>query len=106
MCQEALAAAKRPDEKKLVLGPLGDIPGLEALRVVLPMLDEQPLRGEAANAAVKIAKATPGAMPPEVKDAMEKILAFTKDKRLTKDAEDVMKRVKPAAAPKPAAKKK
>jgi HEAT repeat protein len=96
MCQEALAAAKRPDEKRLVLGPLADLNTLEALKTAAPLMDEAGVKEEAASAAVKIAKKLGGRLPAEVKDAMEKALTVTKNDRVKKDAQDVLKKVAPA----------
>lgn len=94
MCQEALAVAKRPDEKKLILGVLGDVNTAEAFLMTVPMLQEQPVREEAAQASTKIAKALGNKLPPETKAAMETVLSFTKNKNAKKDAEDVLKKVK------------
>jgi hypothetical protein len=96
MCQEALAAAKRPDEKRLVLGPLADLNTLAALKLAVPLMDEQGVKEEAASAAVKIAKALGNRLPPEVADAMEKAITVTKNDRVKKDAQDVLKKVAPA----------
>ena len=96
MCQEALAAAKRPDEKRLVLGPLADLNTLEALKTAAPLMDEAGVKEEAASATVKIAKKLGGRLPAEVKDAMEKALTITRNDRVKKDAQDVLKKVAPA----------
>lgn len=95
MCQEALAVCKRPDEKKLVLGVLADVNTPEAFKLVVPMLSEDPLKNEAAVAATKIAKSLGNNLPEETKEAMDKVLTITKDRRVQKDAEDVIKKIKP-----------
>jgi len=94
MCREALAAAKRPDEKKLILAILGDVNTVEAFLMTMPMLHEEPVREEAAQASTKIAKALGNKLPPQTKAAMETVLSFTKNKNTRKDAEDVLKKVK------------
>lgn len=94
MCQEALAVAKRPDEKKLILGVLGDVGTAEAFLMTVPMLQEEPVREEAAQASTKIAKALGNKLPPKTKAAMEAVLSFTKNKNTKKDAEDVLEKVK------------
>jgi hypothetical protein len=93
---KALAAAKQPDEKRLVLGPLADLNTLAALKLAAPLMDEQGVKEEAASAAVKIAKAMGNRLPPEVADAMEKAITVTKNDRVKKDAQDVLKKVAPA----------
>jgi HEAT repeat protein len=96
MCQEALTVIKRPDEKKLVLGVLADVNSPEALLMVVPMLSEGAVKNEAASAAVKIAKGLGNKLPPETGPAMQEVLKITKDKRVIKDAEDILKKIKPA----------
>jgi HEAT repeat protein len=96
MSQEALTVITRPDEKKLVLGVLADVNQPAALLIVVPMLDDNALKNEACTAAVKIAKSLGNNLPPETRAAMEKCLTITKDKKLITDANDVMKRIKPA----------
>jgi HEAT repeat protein len=94
MCHEALAVAKRPDEQKLILGVLGDVNTAEAFLMTVPMLQEAPVREEAAQASTKIAKALGNKLPPQTQAAMETVLSFTKNKNTRKDAEEVLKRVK------------
>lgn len=55
LLQEALTVAKRPDEKKLVLGGLSTLRTVEALQAVAPALDDPELVAEASMAAVRIA---------------------------------------------------
>jgi HEAT repeat protein len=94
MYQEAMAVARRPDEKKLVLGAMGDLKSPEALKRVLPLLADENLKEEASAAAVKIAKALNGNPKPAIRDAMEKVLAASKNAGTRKDAEDVLKKLK------------
>jgi len=53
--ERTLAAAERPEEKRLVLGALGSLRRSEALRLVLPYLGDDTLGVDAAAAAGKIA---------------------------------------------------
>ena len=102
MYAEAMAAAKRPDEKKQVLGGLGNVKTVEALQMVLPALDDKGLQNEAAAAAVKIAKNLGGHGKEVVRDAMQKVLDVSKDKNVRKEAEDLLNKAggpKKAAAP-------
>jgi HEAT repeat protein len=94
MYQEAMAVAKRPDEKRLVLGAMGDLKSPEALQKVLPLVADEDLKEEASAAAVKIAKALNGNPKAAIQNAMEKVLAASKNAGTRKDAEDVLKKLK------------
>ena len=104
MYQEALAAAKRPDEKRLALGGLGDMKSAAALRVVTPLLDDPSLAAEACATAVKIAKAAGGSAKADVAEAMTKVIAITKNANVKKAAEDLLKQAGGAATKAPAKK--
>ena len=92
MYTAAMAAAKRPDEKKQVLGGLGNVKSVEALRLVVPALADKALQREAAAAAVKIAKNLGAHGKDVIRAAMQKVLEVSKDKRLRKDADDLLKK--------------
>ena len=79
LCQEALAVARRPDEKKRVLGILGGVKSVEALRLVLPLTEETAVKKEAEQAAIQIADALGGRVPADLKDAVGKIRAAAKE---------------------------
>jgi hypothetical protein len=53
--ERTLAAAERPEEKRLILGALGNLPRAEALKLVIPYLGDDTLGVDAAAAAGKIA---------------------------------------------------
>ena len=93
MHQEAMALATRPDERRQVLSGLGSVRTIEALNLVAPCLDEKGVAGEAAAAAVSIADKLRDSHPKEVKAAIEKVLAATKDRRLVRRAEEILKHV-------------
>jgi HEAT repeat protein len=94
MYEDALAAAKRPDDKRMVLGALSDLKSPKALAMALPLMADDSLREEAAAAAVKIAKNLPGGPNAEIKAAMEKVLAASKNDGTRKAAEDIIKKMK------------
>jgi len=95
MLQDAMAAAKRPAEKRLVLSGLAAVPSAEALKAVTPYLDDAALSGEAAIAVVRMAAAS---LSPEAVAALKKVAAVTKDANLRKQAQDLL-----ASVPKPEA---
>jgi HEAT repeat protein len=55
MFTEAMAAAKRPDEKKLVLAAWGTLPTVKSLDNLQPYLDDPEVRAEAAAAIIAVA---------------------------------------------------
>ncbi|MBL7139956.1 MAG: HEAT repeat domain-containing protein [Planctomycetes bacterium] len=92
MYKDAMAAAKRPDEKKQVLGGLGGVKAVAALEMVIPALDDAALQKEACAAAVAIAKNLGGQGKPVIVEAMKKVLAISKDKRLNGEAQTLLKK--------------
>ncbi len=57
--KKLLATTLTPDQKRVVLAGLAEIPDQEALKLVEPMLDDAAIQLEAAKAACKIAAALP-----------------------------------------------
>jgi hypothetical protein len=87
---KAMTAAKRPEDKKLVLGGLGKLKAIEALRLAAPLMADDGLKEEAATAATQIAKAMPSPLPAEVKPMLEKAAQVTTNNRTRKDAQDLL----------------
>jgi len=92
MYEQAMKAAKRDDEKRQALGGLGDVKAVEALKMVMPALDQKPLQNEACAAAVKIAKNLGGHGKETIREAMKKVLEISKNKRLRGDAQKLLKK--------------
>ena len=92
MCKAAMAACKRPDEKRLVLGVLRDLRSIDAFRMAVPLMDEPKCQREAVSAAVQVARNLGGKLPDDIGPAMEKALTLTKDGRTRRDAEGVLKK--------------
>lgn len=57
--RELFEAANRPEQKRLVLAGLAEVPEADALRVVEPALSDPAIQAEATLAATKIATALP-----------------------------------------------
>ncbi len=55
MCRDAAGIVQRDDEKKLLLGTLGNIESPEAVELIMPYLNDAGTRQEAALAAVTVA---------------------------------------------------
>ena len=92
MCREAMPLASGPEEKKLVLGTLGGVAALDALAIVVPLLDEPLLKNEASAAAVAIGQRLAASQPAEVAKAMKKVLAVTGSQDLRGRAQEVLER--------------
>jgi HEAT repeat protein len=94
--QDALAAAKRNDEKKMVLGGLGEIKDAKALQVVAPFLSDEALAGEASAAAVKIARDSWEANKDLAKSTMTKVMEVSKSDSQKKAAKEVLDKLAPS----------
>jgi hypothetical protein len=97
-----MAAAERPDEKKLALAGLASIRTLESLELVAASLDDEALKAEAALAAVKIAcpqnENDKGLLAAAVGPILEKCKTLIKDEEMRKKIDAQI-----AASPKPGA---
>lgn len=75
LLQEALTAARGPDEEKLALGQLGQIPTPEALQAALARLTNPALANEAGLAAIAIAEKLAVADPKLAAEVAAQVLA-------------------------------
>jgi len=93
MLTEAMEMAKRPDDKKLVLGALSNVQTVESLRLVVTCLGDAALVEEASQAAVKIAGKVADSAKDLTRNAMQKVLQQSKNDKVRKDAEEILKKV-------------
>ncbi len=84
---DAMKAARRPEEKKEVLGAMGNVPSPEALKAVEPFLADEALKAEAAIAAIKIAGSLIGSQPDAAKAALKKLLDAAPNDDVKKQAQ-------------------
>ncbi len=77
--KRALAAAKRPEEKKLVLARIGQVQTPEALALILPFLDDPGLAEEAAVAAIATAEKVAPTQPELARETAVRVLAVAKN---------------------------
>ena len=96
LLEQAMDAAKRPEEKKQALGQVGQIPTSEALRVAMANLADAALANEAGLAAVTIAEKLVPTKPDLAKETAAKVLAQCKTPDIVKRAWAI--RGKPAGA--------
>jgi HEAT repeat protein len=90
MLTESMGLAQRPDEKKLVLGELGNIRTLESMKLIAPCLDDPKLANEAGTAAVRVGRDAAKKDRDLVIEAMTKVVATTRNNRTKRDAQKLL----------------
>jgi HEAT repeat protein len=90
MLAEVMELAKRPQEKRLVLGILGTIAEPGALAIATPAIDDRALADEAALAAVMIAEKIKDGSKDEIRAAMDKVLEHAKNQEIRDRAKKVV----------------
>jgi HEAT repeat protein len=84
---ETLKLARRPEEKRAVLGVLGGIAAPEALALVLPAIDDAELTDEASVAALEIVEKLPKLDPARRRAVAQKVLARSQSPAIRARAE-------------------
>lgn len=84
--KDAMSFAPRDDERKLVLGALGGIRSPQAVKLILPHLENPALKEEACAAAVSVAENFKRNVPASVAAAMEKVAQTTSNPDLARRA--------------------
>ena len=92
MLTTAMALAKRPEEKKLVLGAWGTLPTEQSLNTLRPYLDDAAVRDEAASAIIAIAPelAKDQKTKPQTVDALKSVVDKCENAQLRKKAQDLL----------------
>ncbi len=93
MLQTAMSAATRPEEKKLVLGALGEVKSVEALAATQPYLADAALREEAAAAVVKIAGGLETAAASDLRPALTQVVAVSQNADVSRNAAQILSRL-------------
>jgi hypothetical protein len=91
--KQILSTPLRADQKRLVLAGLAELPGLESLQLVQPLLEDAAVKSEAAQAAIKIAPALPVAHAEAAKAALKSAIAATTDPVSRQAAETALKQI-------------
>lgn len=86
MLQQAMDAAKRPEEKRQALGQMGRIPTAPALAAILPSLADPALINEAGLAAVTVAEAVAPANGALATEAAAKLLGASQNPEVLRRA--------------------
>jgi HEAT repeat protein len=92
-----LATKLTPEQKRVVLAGLAEIPDQEALKLAEPLLEDAAIQLEAAKAVCKIAAALPYAQAEAAKPALQKIIAKITDADTKKAAESTLKDIETGA---------
>jgi HEAT repeat protein len=94
MLKDAMRAADRTEEKRLVLSALGNVTAVEALALVTSHLDDPALKEEACLAAVAIAEKIASSHGAEVAAAMREVATQTANKKLAERAKTIARKAK------------
>jgi HEAT repeat protein len=94
ICKKADGLIQRNQEKKLLLGVLGNVPSSEALAMAMAHLDDPATRLEASFAAVAISEKIVGQNRRQVADALEKVLEATNNREVTRRATKTLQQAK------------
>lgn len=91
LLKQAMPLAERPDEKKLILGGLGNQQSLEALTLAQSWFKDEAVQAEAAQAMMNITKKLKGKDADKAKEAVKEIAATAKDPKIARQAQDLLK---------------
>ena len=97
MCKEAAALIQRDEEKKLLLGVLGEVPAVEALSMAMAHLDNPATKDEAAFAAVAISEKLIDQKPGAVAEALQKVMQASDNKDVIRRAKAILNKARKAA---------
>ncbi len=87
---KVMEMAKRPQEKRLVLGVLGEVASSESLALAMSAVSDLSVAEEAGLAAAKIAEKIEGAEADEIRTAMQKVLRFVQNKQTRERVQKVL----------------
>ncbi|HXK58910.1 MAG TPA: HEAT repeat domain-containing protein [Acidobacteriota bacterium] len=90
MFREALRLAERAEEKRLVLGALGNVPSAGALDAVGPYLRDATVHGEAQTAYLRIARSLASSDPEHAREAFKKLIQSTDNPDLRQQAQEAL----------------
>ncbi len=102
MCRQVEGVIERNEEKKLLLGALGNIDSAEALSMITPYLDEPATRREASMGILAIAERLlkgrgAARSAPKLIKPLEKVIKVTTDAKTAKRAKGLLKRAQSRA---------
>ena len=92
-----LATPLRDDQKRVVLAGLAEIPDLQSLKLVEPLLDDAAVQSEAAQAVIKIAPALPNDQAQLPSALLKKVVATVTDVPARQSAEAALNQIQARA---------
>jgi HEAT repeat protein len=93
MVKEAAKLAQTPEDKRLVIGALGEIQTVEALKMAAGYLEDSDLANEAGAAVVKIAPGLDAAARPTAIEALEQVTSKASAQPIIDDARRALDRL-------------
>ena len=103
MCRQAASMVQRDDEKRLLLGTLGNIESPETLALITPYLDNAGIRQEAAMAALTVAEKllrgrnVPAERAAKVIEPLEKVTQVVTTDDIARRAQTLLRQAKTKA---------
>jgi len=94
MLTTAINLAKRPEEKKLVIAAWGELPTEESLSVLVPLLDDDAVRDEAALAVIKVASNVGEKSRTRALDALKAVLKKCDNAAIRESAQEALTKFK------------
>jgi HEAT repeat protein len=99
MCKQAASLVQRDEEKRLLLGTLGNIESPDAMGLILPYLSDANIRQEAGMAAVTLAEKLlkgrgPSKVAAQLVDPLEKVAQATTTDEVAKRAKTLLRQAK------------
>ncbi len=86
-----------PEQKRLLLAGLAEVPDLQALKLVEPLLDDAAVQAEAVQAAIKIAAGLSGEPARAATSTLKKALAVTSDAATRQPVEATLRQLEATA---------
>lgn len=88
--EDAMAAAPRPEDKKMVLGAMANVANLGVLDLALKYIGEPALKAEAEIAAVRIARAVSGSYQAKAKEVLKNLAELSDNEQVKKEANEAI----------------
>ncbi len=88
--ETAMAAAPRPEDKKMVLGAMANVPNLGVLDLALKYITEPALKAEAEITAVRVARAISGSYQAKAKEVLKNLIELSDSEQVKKEANETL----------------
>ena len=92
-----LAKATRPEQKRLVLSGLSDIPDADSFKLAQDLINDVPVQKEAIRAAMKIAAVLPGAQATAIVPSLQSMASDSSDPQIRQEVEAIVKKIEARA---------